>query len=412
MAESKRDHRRLTSGILRCGTRVVVYRLKGARTTSVLLRIPWDRAFESAAPEAIQAHSSLCGHLLEHAAGRLVRPHEAQGMEYQGLWTGRSADWRAEGAPGDLGRMLRLLAQPLHRRAAISPGILASEWSRVQLEAHHPPKRDSVRIVQELLDERTSPAEERYGLEVAADEDASAALLRALPAVAKAWLRPERSLLVIAGPHNAACALRAVERAFEAFPDREPEEEPVEAVRQLPPPKAIRHTYDGKDPVPAVYAWVVPYLAAYRGAMSLIRTVAHYELMERVSETGVAYWAAVGPAAHHVWGAVWCSPSRVDEAVDLIRRAFLTALERLEDPDILAVVRRNEARTEFMNHSAFPQAVTRSYVWLRRMFPEAEDPFSTHLRQVARVTPEEIRRIREEYGTEGLVTTVEYRPAG
>jgi predicted Zn-dependent peptidase len=411
MAESKRDHRRLTSGTLRCGTRVVVYRLKGARTTSVLLRIPWEPAFERTVPEEIKAHSSLCGHLLEHAAGRLVSPHEAQGMEYQGCWNGRSADWSAEGAPGDLGRMLRLLAQPLHRRAAISPGILASEWSRVQLEAHHRPKRASVRIVQDLLDERTSPTEEPYGRDVAADENASAALLRALPAVAKAWLRPERSLLVVAGPHDAACALRAAERAFEAFPDMEPEEEAAEAVPQPPPPKAIRHTNDGKDPVPAVYAWVVPYLEAYRGAMSLIMAVTHHELLERVSETGVAYWAAVGPAAHHVWGAVWCSPSRVDEAMDLLRRAFLNALERLEDPDTLALARRTRARTEFKNHAAFPRAVTRSYVWLRRMFPEAEDPFSAHLRQIARVTPEEIRRIREEYGTEGLVSTVEYRPS-
>jgi hypothetical protein len=413
MPEDRVANPRIITTVLPCGTQVVAYRLKGARTSCVVLRAgSWDAVFAEVAPEWMAPFKAVSGHLIEHATGSAIQGTDTEGLG--GLWRGQSVEWTMEGTPGELRRMLGVLSRVCAAGTAITQEILAAEWSRVQLEGRH--RRNAgvdggqVNLVQRLLvDDLPAPAD-ACGTDLDADPDTIAAWLRQLPAVAEAWLRPERSLLVIVGPEDPRQSVEYAQQAFRHYPPRVSMPECLGGTSNPPAPRTIRHQYSGDKPIPTIYAWGTPYLEAYRGALSLLRHAAHYEAMRRGGAAGLAYWIAVGPAAHHLWGAVWCSPERVDEALAILRQAFFNTLERLSDPSILTELKKQRARFQFRESVGFSRAAASGYAWLRRLYPDARDPFSAHLRSIMGVNVDDMHQLREQYADESLVTTVEYRP--
>jgi hypothetical protein len=381
---------------------VVAYRVKGARSTAIQLRVGgWKGVFEAMATEALRPHGEAAGHLLEHVMATTLAEPQVPGLVFSGSWMGRSAEWSAEGAPGDARRMLSRLGELLRAGPPLEPGVVEAEWSRVRLEAQHRRKQGSWYNVHDMLSgEPRTP-------EAPAELDPRS-WAGGLQAIREVWLRPERAVLVVAGPHRPEQGLQLAREALARLPKAEPEPEPEDPGSPPPEPRRIRRQYNGPDPVPTVYAWVVPHLHAYRGAHSVFAQIAHEDLLRRSARAGLAYVQGVGPAAHHIWGAVWCSPSRVQETLTMLRGVFLDSLQALSDPDVLGTARRSRARVAMMDYTATPRAVASSYFWVRRMFREVPDPFTVYLREIATASADDVRRLQEQYGGEALVTAVEY----
>jgi hypothetical protein len=353
----------------------------------------------------------VSGHLIEHAVSSVMLGKDVEGL--RGLWRGECVEWIIEGTPGETRRMLAVLRRAFQAGASITEDVLVAEWSRVQLEGRL--RRDAgldageVTLVQKLLAGEVPTASDSCGLDLPAEPDMIASWLGELPAAAHAWVRPERALLVIIGPDPPLRSLEYAREAFRPLPSAEPVAESLDTISEPPAPKRILRQYTGDAPVPTIYAWGTPYLGVYRGALSLLMHSAHYEAMRLSAASGLAYWIAAGPAAHHLWCAAWCLPQRVDDTLAMLRCALMASLDRLTDPRFLVEARRRRARQKFRDYMAFSRAAASSYAWLRRLHPEATDPFTAHLREIVGVTVDDMFRLREQYRDESLVTTVEYR---
>ena len=143
-----RTAQRITAAVLPCGTQVVAYRLKGARTTCVLLRTgSWDTVFKETAPEWMTPFKEASGHLIEHGVCGTMAGTDTEGL--RGLWRGGSVEWVMEGTPGETRRMVGTLARAFEAGASLSQDVLAAEWSpRAARRAASPGKGDRHQCVQ------------------------------------------------------------------------------------------------------------------------------------------------------------------------------------------------------------------------------------------------------------------------
>lgn len=393
-----------------CGLRAAAYRLPGSHSCAISARIlGWRGAWRTIAPAWSEGEAEFAGHLLEHLICRAMLGLESAPFMLEGRWYSSSAEVRGAGTPGQLADMADMMMTGLYAESPLTESMIDLELARIDSEPHYPGVPRPYDAVKNLLPGEPAPERcEAIVPDELRDRSGRADLLSALR---HAWVKPENTVVIIAGPHAPDAQLDILAGTLNLLP--EGGDELVEVEREAPSdpsPQHLEYMSDGSAPSCTVYAWRVPWLSAYRAEFAVFLDLAADALHRNIAADGLACATHVFPTGLYVCGVTWSDRQNVDECLKRMRSSFMdTARVLMHEPDQLRRSRRITAKEQVVSRLRSPLHIVQDFLWMRALYPESVDPFRDHIGRIARLTTTEMSRSLESYLNDRSTTTIIYR---